>query len=263
MKSYEIQTIDDTFRASLPLSDNDDDTFPIGIDLCFNGQKKFDLKPGVQFQPCPFLLILNNLGTLIVYHVVNQQQTQPLCKPPIPLPAPDPKQKPLITKPTTSAPFSFNLSMNNSSGAHQNQSMFPTNIQQPAIMSQPAVQSIQFAEKQPIAAPKQTSSSSLLLPSNGTVDQQILQKQTKQQSINFSQQDTKAIIDDNSSNVESKILSFTNELKQFKVNIQQMGECKKDVDENFGRKTSAGQNKFNEIESEMRVSLLKSSQFNI
>jgi hypothetical protein len=41
-ENFEIQTIDDTLRASLPML-NDDDTFPIGCALSFNCQKEVEL----------------------------------------------------------------------------------------------------------------------------------------------------------------------------------------------------------------------------
>ena len=56
------------------------------------------------------------------------------------------------------------------------------------------------------------------------------------------------------SNTYIKMQAFSNELNQFKEKCKQMGNVAKDLDENFGRKTSAAQNKFNEIETEMRVS---------
>jgi hypothetical protein len=54
-------------------------------------------------------------------------------------------------------------------------------------------------------------------------------------------------------NIESKIQSFSIDLNQFKEKFKQMSDRSKCIDDKLGRKTTATQNTFNELDSHMRV----------
>jgi hypothetical protein len=58
-------------------------------------------------------------------------------------------------------------------------------------------------------------------------------------------------------NIESKIQSFSIDLNQFKEKFKQMSDLSKGIDDKLGRKPTATQNTFNELDSDMRVSCIK------
>ena len=264
------------------MSSTDDDTFPIGIDLCLNGQKQFELKPGELVPPCPFLFILNNFGTLLVYHVYNQQQQQTtLCKQAIALPAPTqvPKvvdQKPIASSTTNLSSgnqFSFGLQLNKPQpsgppppfGAQNSLfSMTPNlslqNLNVPAQTS--SQQQVSSQDLQKINSPLKLNTTFSMPVPKTPIHQQIpqqpqqQQQQVQQQQKNIIEQDSKpqSKKEDDSLNIDSKLQAFTNELKEFKEKIKRMSDPTKDFDNKFGRKTTEGQNKFNDVEDEMRVS---------
>jgi hypothetical protein len=176
-------------------------------------------------------------------------------------------------------PFSLSTNLNKPSGPPPPFSV--TSQQQPFSINQPFMSQSAQPQNIPLIQQQNVISSPISLKLSNPVqqDQKPVQPQNTQlkqqnsisspislQLSNPIQQDQKATQkipqkespapkEDQISNMNIKMQGFTNELKEFKEKCKQMGNLTKDLDVNFGRKTSSAQNKFNEIETEMRVSV--------
>ncbi len=116
-------------------------------------------------------------------------------------------------------------------------------LQQPVTPSK-TQQNIGLSMHVPLEPPKQQA-----IPQQQQKQQQPVQQiQPKVQQL---RQESKV---QDTLNIESKIQSFTIDLNQFKEKFKQMSDLSKGIDDKLGRKTTATQNTFNELDSDMRVS---------
>lgn len=111
----------------------------------------------------------------------------------------------------------------------------PTQIQSP--LSQPQQQIIKPTQQPQIKPTTQT-------PSQQQQQQQYQAQQSKQVQVM-----EKRVL----TPIDQQIDSFNRELAEFKVKVKQISDVIKTIDDKLGRKTSATQNKFNNLELEMKV----------
>ncbi|XP_022793555.1 nuclear pore complex protein Nup214-like isoform X3 [Stylophora pistillata] len=68
---WEKWNVEETGRAEMPLTNNNDETFPMGLALDFRSKKPI-LEGEKQLPPAPMMMLLSTDGVLCPYYVVNQ-----------------------------------------------------------------------------------------------------------------------------------------------------------------------------------------------
>ncbi|XP_038063671.1 nuclear pore complex protein Nup214-like isoform X2 [Patiria miniata] len=83
--SWEIWTVDDAARIEMPLSGDDEDTFPMGLALDLSSET--DVKIGTtNYQAPPIVMVLSTEGVLCPFYILNSDATVPITSKAEPLP---------------------------------------------------------------------------------------------------------------------------------------------------------------------------------
>ncbi|KAL8621110.1 hypothetical protein ACOMHN_048152 [Nucella lapillus] len=86
---WEHWNLEDSSRAELPVTDNQTDSYPVGMGVIFSSQQLLQLGDSKTHPPCPILLLLSTDGVLVPFHVAYFHPQAPiLTTPPQPLPPP-------------------------------------------------------------------------------------------------------------------------------------------------------------------------------
>ena len=84
---WEKWNFEEDGRPSMPLTNNNDESFPMGLAVDFSSNKPF-MKGEEQLLPAPIMMILSTDGVLCPFYMVNQtpNTNHHIVKPPEPLP---------------------------------------------------------------------------------------------------------------------------------------------------------------------------------
>ena len=87
VKTWEKWSFEEDARPSMPLTSNNDESFPMGLAINFNSTRPF-LKGEQKLPPAPILMILSTDGVLVPFYVLNQTPNtkHDIVKAPEPLP---------------------------------------------------------------------------------------------------------------------------------------------------------------------------------
>ncbi|XP_067016823.1 nuclear pore complex protein Nup214-like isoform X3 [Acropora muricata] len=85
--TWEKWSFEEDARPSMPLTSNNDESFPMGLAINFNSTRPF-VKGEQKLSPAPILMILSTDGVLVPFYVLNQTPNtkHDIVKPPEPLP---------------------------------------------------------------------------------------------------------------------------------------------------------------------------------
>ncbi|XP_044180329.1 nuclear pore complex protein Nup214-like isoform X4 [Acropora millepora] len=85
--TWEKWSFEEDARPSMPLTSNNDESFPMGLAINFNSTRPF-VKGEQKLPPAPILMILSTDGVLVPFYVLNQTPNtkHDIVKPPEPLP---------------------------------------------------------------------------------------------------------------------------------------------------------------------------------
>ncbi len=84
--SWEAWTLDDSARIELPLADDDEETYPMGIAVDLTSASTFELN-NKKYHPPPMLMVLSTEGVLCPYYVLNSDAAEAITVRAQPLPA--------------------------------------------------------------------------------------------------------------------------------------------------------------------------------
>ncbi|KAK2567238.1 Nuclear pore complex protein Nup214 [Acropora cervicornis] len=87
VKTWEKWSFEEDARPSMPLTSNNDESFPMGLAINFNSTRPF-VKGEQKLPPAPILMILSTDGVLVPFYVLNQTPNtkHDIVKAPEPLP---------------------------------------------------------------------------------------------------------------------------------------------------------------------------------
>ena len=85
--TWEKWSFEEDARPAMPLTSNNDESFPMGLAINFNSTRPF-VKGEQKLPPAPILMILSTDGVLVPFYVLNQTPNtkHDIVKPPEPLP---------------------------------------------------------------------------------------------------------------------------------------------------------------------------------
>lgn len=85
--TWEKWSFEEDARPSMPLTSNNDESFPMGLAINFNSTRPF-VKGEEKLPPAPIMMILSTDGVLCPFYVLNQtpNTNHDIVKPPEPLP---------------------------------------------------------------------------------------------------------------------------------------------------------------------------------
>lgn len=85
--TWEKWSFEEDARPAMPLTSNNDESFPMGLAINFNSTRPF-VKGEQKLPPAPILMILSTDGVLVPFYVLNQTPStkHDIVKPPEPLP---------------------------------------------------------------------------------------------------------------------------------------------------------------------------------
>ena len=80
LKNYEVLDIEN-FRLAIPINDNDEEVFPLGLGISFNCKNQIDFENYGTQPASPLVLILTNEGLLVTFFAINfESKNRSLCQ---------------------------------------------------------------------------------------------------------------------------------------------------------------------------------------
>lgn len=79
---YQVLEIEE-FRCTLPLTNDNNDMFPVGFAINFNSRNTINFETYGEQQPCPLVLALADTGVLMTFYAINlESSNKSICKVP-------------------------------------------------------------------------------------------------------------------------------------------------------------------------------------
>ena len=267
------------FRCSLPLNEQDDDVFPIGLGVNFNCANPIDFANHGKQPASPLVLILNDEGFLSTFFAVNlDAKNKSACKPASPMKyvaqapsvqpqgisfsAPQPQPKPAPVQTQAQSP-QFQLTPQQQQSQHQNQQalQFLLQQQQQQQQNQQAAQLLlqqqqmqQQLQKQAIQQQQQQQQQQQLLMQRQAAIQAF---QQQQKAVQVQAQQMQNVQTGLGADTNARIREFSRELDEFKVNVNKLFNgkdlSKELVNLSIIKETKNIIEKYNKINEDMKV----------